>query len=322
VSPDLHRAECPPSAEPGSQASLARRREFEELLPTLWLGNGLRRQILIRRLAEFAPWSLVTLEELIEDRDEGIRISATEALGEIAAPEAAELLCRAFGDSSRFVRSAAVQLLARHPSPRALDALCGSLGDAREVVRAGAAEALGLRGDPEAVPPLTEALRACFVGRSARWQVLAGIGVVVGTALFVVAWILGSFAVSGFAVASFFVVQFVWRRMSAYVDRRRSAGRVCRAITEALARSAEQSPSPELRNVLPELRVVASDVLQQDQDTRSASRATAAKIEALTEKLKSLPLPASGQAPDAETLPRAGTAPGEEQVHESVSANQ
>ena len=49
----------------------------------------------------------------------------------------------------------------------------------------------------------------------------------------------------------------------------------------------------------------AADVLQQEWETRTASREAARRIEAVTEKLKSLPLPASAAgAADTSDLPR------------------
>ncbi|HTE16881.1 MAG TPA: hypothetical protein VK689_00695, partial [Armatimonadota bacterium] len=90
---------------------------------------------------------------------------------------------------------------------------------------------------------------------------------------------------------------------------RRSQGRLCEAITQALVQIAERHPTPELREVLPDLQAVAADIIQQEQSTRQKSKAAAARIDALTEKLKSLPVPASTPAPDGTALPRPAAAP-------------
>lgn len=89
-----------------------------------------------------------------------------------------------------------------------------------------------------------------------------------------------------------------------YYTHRRLQGKVCQAIADALVRIAENSLTPELRSALPDLKIVAADVLQYDRQTRASSRQAVRRIEVLTEALKNLPLPASAPAPDAATLPR------------------
>jgi hypothetical protein len=94
-----------------------------------------------------------------------------------------------------------------------------------------------------------------------------------------------------------------------YYKERREASRLCQIIADALVRIAERRPTPELRAVIPDLKAIAADVLQQEKQARAASRQAAQRIEDLTEQLKNLPLPAAAPAPDAATLPRAAAAP-------------
>src|SRR5688500_2010333 len=56
----------------------------------------------------------------------------------------------------------------------AVEALCAALRDKEAEVRIAAAQSLGHIGDERAVQPLASALRTCFVGHSARWQLVTG----------------------------------------------------------------------------------------------------------------------------------------------------
>ncbi|HTE18393.1 MAG TPA: HEAT repeat domain-containing protein [Armatimonadota bacterium] len=201
----------------------------------------------------------------------------------------------------------AVRALRERPT-EAFVPLCDALRDKDLNVRIAAAEVLGELGDERAVQPLTEALRACFVGRSGRMQVITGVFAFVAAALFFVGIVFGAFSLKFFGCA-YFVLQLAAAPGKAYFKRRRSRSPLCHAITEALTRIADRHPTPELRSVLPDLRAVAADSLQQEKGTRAASRAAADRIDALTEKLQSLPLPATTPAPDGATLPRPADAP-------------
>jgi hypothetical protein len=83
-----------------------------------------------------------------------------------------------------------------------------------------------------------------------------------------------------------------------------------RPIARALSQIAERSPTPELREVLPDLHEIAADPILQDQRSRATSRAAARKIEVLTAKLDALPVTASAPGLNPETLPREAVAPG------------
>jgi hypothetical protein len=181
---------------------------------------------------------------------------------------------------------------------RAVEPLCKALrNDESPAVRAAAAEALGLIGDERALQPLLEAMRGCFVGRSSHTQLVVGLIVIpfIFIAIFAGASYLGAVGGLGGIMQAFFF----------YYSNRRRTSKLCGVIAQSLAQIAERAPAPELRAILPDLKVVAADVLQQDRQTRAMSRQVAQKIEALTEQLKNLPLPASAPAPDAATLPRA-----------------
>ena len=192
--------------------------------------------------------------------------------------------------------------------PWSIEVLCAALEERDQSLRVAAAEALGHIGDERAVRPLTETLRRCFVGGSARRQRVIGV-MAVATALVIAAVFGLGLAALKVAVAVSGLVNLVFHIVVHYLKERRSESKLCGAITSALARIAERHPTPELRAVLPDLRAVAADALQHEKETRAASRTAAERIEALTEKLQSLPVPAATPVPDADVLPRAAQAP-------------
>lgn len=183
----------------------------------------------------------------------------------------------------------------------AIESLCLVLQDKDLNVRAAAAESLGHIGDERAIQPLIEALRRCFLGRSVYWQFIVGLLVM---PLLILLIVKGMAAAGAVALVGCFSQPFI-------IDyqERREASKLCQIIVDALVRIAEHCPTPELRAVIPDLRAIAADVLQQEKQARAASRQAAQRIEDLTEQLKNLPLPAAAPAPDAATLPRAAAAP-------------
>jgi HEAT repeat protein len=189
-----------------------------------------------------------------------------------------------------------------------LEPLCGLLRDKDLDVRTAAAESLGHIGDQRAIQPLTEALRDCFVGKSARGQLVVGVLVLSVTLTLMAGLAWGSFALQiGGAVGA--GMNAILQVAHAYYRRRQSSSKVCQAITDALAQIAERNPTPVLRSVLSDLKAVAADVLQQHKDTRAASRQAAERIESLTEQLKDLPVAAFAPEPDGTALPRPADAP-------------
>ncbi|HTE21007.1 MAG TPA: HEAT repeat domain-containing protein [Armatimonadota bacterium] len=187
----------------------------------------------------------------------------------------------------------------------AVEPLCLALQDREPAVRIAAAESLGHLGDQRAVQPLTGALRACFLHRSGWKQLVMGPVVLVGGTLLFVFCLLLCLLCGGGSTVLADIPRDVWK----HFRDRRSQGRLVQAITGALVLIAERHPTPELRSALPDLKAMATDVLQQEPGTRAASRDAAHRINALTEKLKSLPVPASTPAPDAAALPRPAGAP-------------
>jgi len=97
--------------------------------------------------------------EALKDEDEGVRLAAAEALGEIKSPEAVPHLIEALKDEDEDVRWAAALALGEIKSPEAVPHLIEALKDEDEGVRSAAAWALGEFKSPEAVPHLIEALK-------------------------------------------------------------------------------------------------------------------------------------------------------------------
>jgi HEAT repeat protein len=208
-------------------------------------------------------------------------------------------------------RRAEAVLRLRECGPDAVEPLCRALHDSDADVRVAAVEALGVLGDERALEPLAAALRRCFMGHSARRHVVFGVVVALVVGATAVGLIWGILALKVFGavgVMSNSVVQLVARSL----ERRRAHSRICPAITEALERIATRHPSPRLRAVLPELRTLALDVVQQDRVARKASRDTARRIDELTASLKDLPLASAPPSGTPESLPRPAGAPQQE----------
>jgi len=185
----------------------------------------------------------------------------------------------------------------RHYGATAVEPLCHALRDEDLRVQAAAAEALGELEDARAIQPLVAALRNCFAGRSARSDFWFG---VLQMLLVVVAMLLN--------LLSYLVIRRRARNpidemLEEYAQSRWRRNDLIQAITTALGRIGERHPLPELRSVLPDLKVVARDLVQQRKSTRAASRETVARIEALTARLQDLPLPATLGHSDRAGLP-------------------
>lgn len=185
----------------------------------------------------------------------------------------------------------------RHYGSIAVEPLCLALRDANLRVRTAAAQSLGEIEDPRALPPLVEALRNCFVGRSARHDFWVG---VMETLMMLSAFAL---TVVTFTAARGRSLHGSTEMLSDFEESRQERNDLVQAITTALAQIGERHPSPELRSIIPDLKVVARDVVQQRKSTREASRAAAARIEALTARLQDLPVPATDLSPSQAGLP-------------------
>jgi hypothetical protein len=85
-------------------------------------------------------------------------------------------------------------------------------------------------------------------------------------------------------------------------ERRKRAAFV--SVVQALGQIAERQPIVELQGAVPDLNALGRDILQETGEVRHASREAARRIEAATERLKSLPLPGGPAGGAAEALPR------------------
>ena len=181
-------------------------------------------------------------------------------------------------------------------------ALSAALRDRDAEVRIAAAEALGRVGDRGAIQPLAEALRACFVRRSAAFSLLVGILAAMGAVVWGVAIIASLFLSDGVVLHALDVLLAPYQF---FADRRKQ-GRVAEAIAGALHQIAERHPAPELVGVVQDLRVAALDTVSHSRTTREASRAAARRIEELTEQIRRLPLAGTAPVPEVSTLPIPG----------------
>ena len=100
-----------------------------------------------------------TFIKLLKDKDKGVRWRAAEALGKIGDERAVEPLIEVLEDEDFSVCSAAAEALGRIGDRRAVQPLIEALKDEDEVVRDAAAWALGEIGDKRAVEPLIKALK-------------------------------------------------------------------------------------------------------------------------------------------------------------------
>lgn len=186
--------------------------------------------------------------------------------------------------------------------------LCRALEDPEPVVRGAAAMALGTVGDRSTIQPLLGALKTSCKGGSARRQYWIGLVLLAAAVLVFLGFVTGlAILKTGGAMSGMFSTFFNLSNQALEKQRRRN--RLSGVIVDALLRVAEREPAPELRTVLPEVQALAADFVQQSKDTRALSRKAAVRIEALTEKLRYLPIPAENPAPAAAQLPGAGTAP-------------
>jgi hypothetical protein len=192
--------------------------------------------------------------------------------------------------------------------PASVEPLCAALKDEDLKVRRAAAEALGAVGDERAIRPLRDALAACFPGGSPRQHLLlSGLTLACFAILTFAAF---SSEPSLFAPAGGLWIGFNSLLLLDYFIGRRADSELCQAIIRALMRIAERSPSPELRTLLPDLQVFSADVFGQKKAARVVSRQAAARIAALTEKLKDLPVPAVSALAHPGNLPRPADAGG------------
>lgn len=210
--------------------------------------------------------------------------------------------------------------------PAAIEPLSEALRDEDPRVRVAAAGVLGKMGDRRAIKPLLAALRNTFAWRTPYLQIVAGIALtlalgvlgagavfvgLIGLAVLVAIGIVFldvsiSFAELFTGAAKLIVegvVNFVKWPFD-YIRYRRKKNAFCLHIAQALVQIAERSPTPELREALPDLAAVADDFIQQEPLTRDRAKEMKRRIEALTDKLRYLPAPAKGVHRVSGNLPR------------------
>jgi hypothetical protein len=254
------------------------------------------------------PGATPPLREQLRHQNPAVRTNAIAALGRLRTPDAVDVLCSALADQESEVRMEAADTLAKLRAPVAVDALCNALKHRDRYTRIAAAEALGAIGDPRAVPRLLEAHRRCFTGGSARGQLNLGLALAGGIALTFVAYLLGVARLEiGVGVAAF---PLLFHGSVIYAQRRRTQGAVASAISAALLRIAEGTSAPEIHRIVPELRALVRDHVQQTPETRLVAQTTADRIEALTARLQQLPVTAvPAGTPEEQILPRPAAAP-------------
>jgi len=187
---------------------------------------------------------------------------------------------------------------------QAVPPLCAALKDPAYQVREAAAGALAALGDERAIAPLAEALKDCFEGRSALRNLLGGIGRALG--MLVLLLVMVALSIVGQSVVG---LHYWWGLVADWARQRIARTELVRVLTDALLQLCEQTESPELRRVLPDLKVVAVDVIRHGRQTRASSRTAVARIEALTSQLRDLPLPAASERPSVNVLPTPSQAP-------------
>jgi len=106
-----------------------------------------------------ATTPLAQIIEALQERDEGVRQVAAEALGVAGNNEAVPSLAKALHDENAGVRSTAAAALGQIGDRTVVPDLLNALRDRNDSVRGLAAEALGRIGDRTAVPDLLKALR-------------------------------------------------------------------------------------------------------------------------------------------------------------------
>lgn len=188
--------------------------------------------------------------------------------------------------------------------------LVGCLKDSDKDVRAKAVEALVDAEDDRVLPLLISGLRSEFLGGSSRRQIVIcwGITLLGLGAIALRAWTVryeqDQHYVGWAALAMVFqlVMQFL---IPHFTGGRRVRSPIVQAYTEAILRIGERKPTPELAEVLDDLRSAAGDRFLQSKETRESARVTAARIDELTRQIKLLPVASSAPAAaGAADLPR------------------
>jgi hypothetical protein len=255
------------------------------------------------RLAPMGICVVPVLSEALTDRHVDVRLAAISSLRQIGNTSAIDALATALDDEDMEVRSLAATTIASLGGVSTMGPLCEALQHRDRNTRMVAAQALGTLGDARAVPHLLEAHRRCFIGRSARGQLLLGLTVAAAVALTFIGFLWGTFAAKMGGMMG--CIHIFIRVGTLYFQKRKEQSEVAAAISNALLQIAENTLAPEVHRIVPELRTVMQDRLQHSKEARAAAREAADRIEKLTGQLQDLPLAAApAEVPAQNTLPR------------------
>lgn len=236
--------------------------------------SDIARQFAARVLGKIGDRRAVpALMEALQAPSKYVRHYAAWALGTLADRQAVPALMTALRNEDQDLRRYAAKSLGEIGDRQAALALIVALQDEDGGARQYAAEALGKIRDTRAVPALTATLRDEDSG-ARRYA----------------AWALGNI---GDARAVPALTATLWDKDG---DAQKYAAGALGNLAAALP-----DPVPALRTALPRLRRLRN----RDPIFRDALE----QIEAVTARLKSLPLPADAPPPDSATLPRPADAP-------------
>lgn len=185
----------------------------------------------------------------------------------------------------------------------AVEPLTHALRDPNDRVKVAASKALARIGDARAVQPLTEALRHSLMGRSGRRHALISIAPLALGLLSITTFLIFNSGGQHRTAAYFVVGCGILRLLLKAGMSLRNSSHLQEEVVEALAAIAERDPVPELRETLPDLRMLSKAALL-GIDGRRAVGAAAAKIDRLTADLRTLPIAASERGSRGDQLPR------------------
>jgi HEAT repeat protein len=275
------------------------------------------------------------IEEQLEDPNRSVRVRGIVALGGAAGADAVPLLLRMLRDPDPVVRSQAAIELGETKDPRAIWPLCRALKDDDHSVRDRAQELVAAFGEA-AAPALLQLLKA--KDSDARWRA-AGLLVLLGEravpqllptleskdaresaaglyalieigepAVAPLIRLLGAGSAGGrgrsaLALGRIGTAAAAGPLIETLRDRDE---RVSLQAAEALGRIAERDPDPSLRSAIRALRALRRSCVDGSGSARILDEAIRG-IQAGTDRLKDLPLPAGAPRPAAD-LPLPGPA--------------
>jgi len=241
----------------------------------------------------------------MKDADAGVRQRAAEILGTRGDFSTASALCEGLRDNSTGVRKASCTALGTMHTELGVSGLLERLDDPIIQVRKAAASALGELQAGNAIRPLCRTLESLDVGlRDAAADALVRIGSKHAAATGFVAEVVVSADSTRQALAADILVRIgdaAIPDLCRLLGAMRSSTRLTAA--RALRTLATTAPSPHLRAAIPVLKSELSPLSLHAEPTRDELRLTLRHIEAATEDLRHLPIPALTQAANSLELP-------------------